>query len=457
MKERFTKLLSKDHLDYGDIRFEKNNETDIRYEGNELKDIKETYREGGHIRIYDEGSKVYGSFSEVEDAVQTFGELQKLSNVAGDFQKEKISLKNSPVIKDKVKINPQHHPRDISLSDKKDLLKKYNELALKQDNVINTIFHYKDFNSKRIFVNSEGTVIEYELLASYIHGAIFAKKGDVVQIKGVSFGGFPEFNNLLNREEDLLEKVEILQKMLAAEPVKAGTYPIIVNPQLAAVLIHEAFGHLSEADIIKNNPSFIDKLQMGKKLGSEILNVIDDPTIKNTPGYYKYDDEGQPGIRTELIKDGILNGRLHSRETANIFSEPVTGNMRAVDCNHTPIIRMSNIFIDSGDDNLQDMINSIDKGYYLFNSKGGQTTGDQFTFGAEYGYKIVNGEKQEMVRDINISGELFKTLRNITMVGDDLTFNEVGGCGKGDPMQLNIFSGKGAPHIKIAEANIGGR
>ena len=112
MKERFTKLLSKDHLDYGDIRFEKNNETDIRYEGNELKDIKETYREGGHIRIYDEGSKVYGSFSEVEDAVQTFGELQKLSSVAGDFQKEKISLKNSPVIKDKVEINPQHHPRD---------------------------------------------------------------------------------------------------------------------------------------------------------------------------------------------------------------------------------------------------------------------------------------------------------------------------------------------------------
>ena len=457
MKEKFIELLTKDHLDYSDIRFERNNETDIRFEGNELKEIKETYREGGHIRIYDKGTKVYGSFSEVKDAVKTFGELKKLSDVASDYQQEKISLKSSPVIKDTIEINPKNHPKDISLSDKKELLKKYNELALKQDNVINTIFNYKDFNSKRTFVNSEGSVIEYEMLASYIHGAIFAKKNDVVQIKGVSFGGFPEFNNLLDREDDLLEKVEILQRMLTAEPIKAGNYPIIVNPQLASVLIHEAFGHLSEADIIKNNPSFIDKLQIGKKLGSKILNVIDDPTIKNTPGYYKYDDEGQPGLRTVLIKEGILNGRLHSRETADIFSEPVTGNMRAVDCNHTPIIRMSNIFIDSGEDDLQAMINSIDEGYYLFNSKGGQTTGDQFTFGAEYGYKIVNGKKQEMVRDINISGELFKTLNNISMVADNLTFNEVGGCGKGDPMQLNIFSGKGAPHIKIDSANLGGR
>lgn len=457
LKKELKKTLAKYELDYGDIRYENNNETTILFEGNDLKDIKQTYREGGHLRIYNKGSKVVGSFSDSDDSIKTMDELFKVGKVAGDFQKEQNRLKEAPVYQDKVYTKSNTDHRNISLSDKKELLQEYNDLALKQDNVINTRFQYKDFYSKRLFLNTEGSLIEYDLLASYIHGVIIAKKDDVVQIKGVSFGGFPEFSNLLNRKEDLLENVGILNKMLNAKPIKAGNYPIIINPELAAVFIHEAFGHLSEADIIKNNPAFREKLQMGDKLGNEVLNVIDDPTIPNTPGYYIYDDEGQKGKKTDLIKDGILSGRLHSRETAYSFSEPLSGNMRAVDCNHTPIIRMSNILIDNGDDNLDEIFNSIDQGYYLLNSKGGQTTGDQFTFGAEYGYKIENGNKKEMVRDINISGELFTTLKRISMVADDLTFNEVGGCGKGNPMQLNIFSGKAAPHIKIDAANLGGK
>ncbi len=456
MKSELKTLFDDNKIDYGDIRFENNNQTEIRFENEDLKEVKSSYREGGHLRVYYQGVKAVNSFSQLKDAPQVKNELADSISGTEDLISKKAELKAAEVIKDKDFVKTDSNPSDYSLEEKKELLEGYNRLALEQDHVIKTDFTYRDFYSRRIFINSEGSEIEYDLLGSLISGTVYAKKDNVVQVKRVSFGGFPEFENLLNREEDLLKEIDILQQMLDAEPIKAGNYPVIINQALASVFIHEAFGHLSEADSVKNNPAFRDKLQVGIKLGKDILTVIDDPGIINAPGNYKYDDEGLPAQKTTLIDQGILSGRLHSRETAADFNEPLSGNMRAVDCKYSPIIRMSNIYIAEGESEVEDMISSIDNGYYICNGRGGQTTGDQFTFGAEYGYKIENGQKKGMVRDINLSGELFATLNRISMVGNDLKFREVGGCGKGSPMQLNIFSGMGAPHIKVDKVNIGG-
>ena len=460
MEKNLKSLLDVDKLDYGDVRYEKNEETSISFENDEIKDIKSSYREGGHLRLFQKGRKAVNSFTSVEDALDMRDSLLMVAEKSADLDDRQKELKDAPVKEDEVHIEPDSDPRDYTLSEKKELLEEYNNLALEGDNVIKTEFRYRDFYSDRVFINSEGSRIKYELLGSYISGRVYGRKGDVVQTKRISFGGYPEFSRLVDRQDEVRENLEILQQMLSADPISAGSYPVIVNPELGSVFIHEAFGHLSEADSIENNPEFRKRLEMDRELGGSHLNVVDDPTLEEKPGSYVYDDEGQKGERTDLIKEGKLAGRLHSRATAATFSEPISGNMRAVDCHHTPIIRMSNIFIVPGDHDPDKLFNSIDEGYYLLNSRGGQTTGDQFTFGAEYGYKIENGEKQEMVRDINLSGELFKTLERISMVADDLTFSEVGGCGKGSPgsgMQLNMFSGKGAPHVKIDQVTIGGK
>lgn len=457
MEKEIKSLLEVKNLDYGDVRYEKNEINTISLENEKLKDIKSSYREGGHLRLFKNGRKVVNSFTSFDDARRIRDSLLLLAEKSARLDEEKKKLKEAPTYQDEVEVEVDSDPRDYSLSDKKELLEKYNRLALRQEKVIKTEFKYNDFYSRRTFINSQGTEIKYELLGSYIYGQIYARQDDVVQTKRVKFGAYPEFSNLLNREEAVEENVDILQQMLAADPISAGSYPVVVNPELGSVFIHEAFGHLSEADGIENNPEFREKLKMGKQLGDENLNVIDDPTISQKPGSYVYDDEGQKGERTELIKNGKLNGRLHSRATAESFSESISGNMRAVDCHYTPLIRMSNIFIAAGEHKVEELFNSIEDGYYLLNSRGGQTTGDQFTFGAEYGYQIKNGEKEKMVRDINLSGELFNTLENISLIADDLTFAEVGGCGKGSPMQLNMFSGKGSPHVKIQNVTIGGK
>ncbi len=457
MEKKLKSLFDVKNLDYGDVRYEKNETTTISLENQELKDIKSSYREGGHLRLFQQGRKVVNSFTSLDEARRIRESLLQLAEKSSRLDEEKKRLKEAPVYQDEVKIEADSDPRDHSLSAKKELVEKYNRLALNENKVIKTEFKYNDFYSRRTFLNTEGSAIKYELLGGYISGRIYARQGDIVQTKRVKFGAYPEFSNLIDREEEVKENIDILQQMLAADPISAGSYPVVVNPELGSVFIHEAFGHLSEADGIENNPEFREKLQMGRKLGGKHLTVIDDPNLEHKPGSYKYDDEGQKGRKTELIKAGKLNGRLHSRATAASFSEPLSGNMRAVDCHYTPLIRMSNIFIAAGEHKVEELFDSVEEGYYLLNSRGGQTTGDQFTFGAEYGYKINRGEKEKMVRDINLSGELFATLKNISMIADDLTFSEVGGCGKGSPMQLNMFSGKGSPHVKIDDVTIGGK
>jgi TldD protein len=117
---------------------------------------------------------------------------------------------------------------------------------------------------------------------------------------------------------------------------------------------------------------------------------------------------------------------------------------------------MGTIFIDPGTHSLEELTAMLGDGLYILDAKGGATSGENFTFGAQYGYLVKGGKVKEMVRDINISGNLYETMKNITAVGNDVAFSKIGGCGKGPIMQLNIRSCSGGPHILVNGLVIGG-
>jgi TldD protein len=456
MKDKLAAMAARLSAVYTDIRYEENRKTRILYEGRKLTEVTSTASSGGHVRAYADGGKAISSFSDAERAGPIAESTCASASLVGKLRERKLRLVDAPAITDSFLLSPEKDPRTIPLKEKIELAAHYNEIVLGEPNVITTQTVYDEFASRRVFVNNEGSVIEYELLNCGIVGFIVTKKGDVVQRVRFAFSGGEDYGRLLDREEDLRKRITKACGLLDAEPAKAGVFPIILGPSGAGVFIHEAFGHLSEGDGLQNNPAFRAKLQMGTKLGRPLLNVSDDPTLEGRPGAFVVDDEGVRGVKTRLITEGVLTGRLHSRETAAEFDEPLSGNMRAVDARFTPLVRMSNIFIEPGVSSFEDMVSSIEDGYYLVGAKGGQTSGDQFTFGAQWGYRIENGRIGPMVRDINMSGELFSTLEAISMVGNDLAFGERGGCGKGSPMQINRKSGTGAPHIKIDAVTIGG-
>ncbi len=458
MQQALKNVLGSLDVDYADIRFEKNQKTTIEYEGKELRRIASYSTSGGHLRAYAKGGKAISSFTELADADQMARKAAVSASLASRHRTHPLRLASAPVINGSFFLSPKSDPRRISLADKLELLKKYNDMILSSRDVATTNCVYDEFYSHRTFVTSEGSAVEYELLIVNIAGLIVTRNKNTVQRVRFAFGGSDDFSRLVDRDDELRQRIERARELLSAEPATAGVCPVVLDPDEAGVFIHEAFGHLSEADGIQDNPEFRKKLELGTVLAQPILNVTDDPLLLDLPGGYLVDDEGVRGRKTKLIEDGVLAGRLHSRETAAEFDEPLTGNMRAVDARFTPIVRMSNIFIEAGGSTFDEMIASIDDGYYLVGAKGGQTSGDQFSFGAQWGYRIQNGRLGTMVRDINMSGELFSTLRAISMVGDDVVYGERGGCGKGGggPMQMNRKSGKGAPHIKIDAVTLGG-
>jgi len=456
MKEALASVVTGLQAEYADLRYEENRKTRIQYEGPDLKQAGSYATHGGHVRVYADGGKAIASFSNADKARAIASSTAASARLVGAARDSKLRIADAPVIVDSFSIAPAKDPRSVGLQEKLDLAAHYNRIILNAPDVITSMTMYDEFVSKRVFVNSEGSMIEYELVVAGIAGFVVAKNGNVVQRVRFAFGGIDNFAPVLDREEDLQRSIAKAQELVRAEPLKAGVFPVVLDPSEASVFIHEAFGHLSEADGLQNNPAFRAKLQIGTPLGRPILNVVDDATRPNHPGSYEIDDEGVRGVCTNLITEGVLAGRMHSRETAAEFGEPLSGNMRAVDAHFTPLVRMSNISIEPGESTFDEMISSIDDGYYLVGAKGGQTSGDQFTFGAQWGYRIEKGKLGPMVRDINMSGELFSTLQAISMVGNDQTYGERGGCGKGGPMQTNRKSGSGAPHIKVDRVTLGG-
>ncbi len=158
-----------------------------------------------------------------------------------------------------------------------------------------------------------------------------------------------------------------------------------------------------------------------------------------------------------MIKDGILVGRLHSRETSAKMGEEPTGNARALSFQDPPIVRMTNTYIDQGTIPFEDMVKDIKLGLYAIDMIGGQTSMEMFTFSAAYGYMIRDGKIAELVRDVVLTGNVFNTLMNIDAIGDKLEWapGGPGGCGKGGQQGLRV--GFGGPHVRIQNVVVGGR
>lgn len=453
MFDKLKTILSRTAVDYADIRYEIKNEVKIVFKGKELVQVSSNSTDGYVLRILKDGGLSSVSVTketDIEKAIKTAGENSTL--IAGNLARP-VSFAKSETAKETFTPELKEDPRQIPLDEKLALVRKYNNIALQQEKILTTNISYLEVTREKYFVNTEGNEIKEELITTKINGLIIGKDGSLIQSVRVGVGGSNGFAVLRNREEEFEKRSSLVLQLLDAEPVKAGEYDVILNQNLAGVFTHEAFGHFSEADLIEDNPSMRKKMKLGARLGNDALNIIDDPTIPEQLGFYRYDDEGVRAKPTQLMKNGVLVGRLHSRRTAAAFDEPLNGHCVAEDYRYPPIIRMGTIFIQPGDVKFEELLDELGNGLYILDSRGGQTSGENFTFGAQYGFIVKNGKLNKMVRDINISGNLYTTLKNIKKIADDLKLSETGGCGKG---QINIRYCHGAPHILIQNVIIGG-
>jgi TldD protein len=284
--------------------------------------------------------------------------------------------------------------------------------------------------------------------------AATARNGETVQTGRETTGSRKAYEDLANLDEQVRGAAQRAVDALALPPVKGNTYTVVIDPILSGLFVHEAFGHLSEADMTYENPDLLEVMTLGRRFGSSELQIFDGAAPEGHRGSYYYDDEGVPATTTQLIKDGVLVGRLHSRETAGKLGESPTGNARCLNYHYPPIVRMTNTWIEPGKTPVADLFTGIKEGVYARNWLGGMTNGEMFTFAAGEAWMIRNGEIAEPVRDVNLSGNVFTTLADIEAIGNDFFWDESGGCGKGG--QSGLAVGVGGPSLRIRNVIVGG-
>ena len=453
MLQKLKKILQKADVDYADIRYEIKKNTFITLDGKELSNIGSTITDGYVVRILKNGGFTSVAFTKETDAEKALKTAEENAVLIGNTIEKPVKLAQVSIIKDTFIPELKDDPRDISIEEKLSLLRHYNDIPLSHEKVAMTNMRYFEVTREKYFLSSEGTEIHEDLITTGIGGGITSKEGNLVQNVRIGAGGSDGFYTLRDLESKFEERTAIVVDLLKAEPVKAGSYTCILNQGLAGVFAHEAFGHFSEADIVESLPAMREKMKIGNELGSDVLSITDNATLPNQLGFYKYDDEGVAVRKVNLLTNGVLTSRLHSRRTAEEFGEPISGHCVAEDYRYAPIIRMGTIFIEPKEKTLEQLMAELGDGLYILDPKGGQTSGENFTFGAQYGFLVKNGKKDKMIRDINMSGNLYKTLKDITAVGNDLKLGKTGGCGKG---QTNIRSCHGAPHILVKNVVIGG-
>ncbi|HKN57959.1 MAG TPA: TldD/PmbA family protein [Gemmatimonadaceae bacterium] len=444
--------LERHSADYLEVRLDDTATNRIVYRGRELEEIGRTRSFGGNVRALVRGGWGFVSFNEptglrekVEEAVEAARQVGREASMLAEVE---------PVI-DSVPLDLRKDPRTIPLAAKKRLLDGYNETMLSVDGVTSTTITYYDGHKRVVFASSEGSYIEQERIDVVSRLSATARKNGDMQQASMSLGALNDFSYVETLEETARHLGERAVELLSAPYVKAGTYPVVLDPILAGVFCHEAFGHLSESDFVYENERMKEIMVLGKQFGQPHLNIVDGAAVPGLRGSFKYDDEGAAAQKTDLIREGILVGRLHSRETAGKMGEAVTGNARALDYRFPPIVRMTNTYIEPGELNFEDLIADIDEGVYARNWFGGTTSMEMFTFSAGEAYMIRNGKIAEMLRPVKLTGNLFTTLMNIDALGDDMDFNQGGGCGKAGQMPLPVSNG--SPHIRIQDCVVGER
>ncbi len=456
MRDRLTEALKAARdVEYADLRLEDKSNTWVNYRGPDLDTIGSARTVGGIVRALYKGGWGYATFNDLADLPRRVGEACATARLIGTGNS--FLAPSDPVV-DTVKAHLVRDFRQVPLAEKKALMEEYNHIVLGHHKSIQTSsIRYADSFKAIWFANSQGTYIEEEVPDTNLITAAVGREGDIVQTAFETGGGSDGFQSVENFHENAKAVAQKAIELLAAPPVTGGTYTVITNPLLTGVFTHEAFGHLSESDFVYENPRMQEIMVLGKRFGVDNLNIIDDGSLAGGLGTHPYDYEGFPTRKNYLIKEGILVGRLHSRETAAKMNEPVTGNARAVHFQHPPIVRMTNTYIENGTVPFDEMIKDIKLGVYALKAIGGETAMEMFTFSAGYGYMIREGQVAELVRDVVLTGNVFETLLHIDKIGNDLAWdaNGPGGCGKYDQHPLRV--GLGGPHIRIQNCVVGGQ
>lgn len=434
--------------EFYDVRVLQGSRTRIVLDNGKLEEIAQAPFQGAAVRALCRGAWGFVTTDHVVDLGEEIDSARRISRKIDGHE----DLRLASAIPGKSQAVPvKRDPGSMPLEEKVSLLKDIEDAA-RVKGVTSTQAVYSEMDAIIHYQNSEGLDLESKMTRVGFFISAVAHRNGIYQTDAEVRSGVGGLE-VLERHDPIALAREVgttAVALLDAAAPKGGTYPVILDQELAGVFVHEAVGHACEGDIILEGDSCLEG-KLGQKIGSELITVKDDPGIMQN-GYYPFDDEGSLARESVLVENGVLSSFLNSRETAaRLGGAPCNARSEGLD---RPIVRMSNTYIANGDWKEDEILQELGNGVYLEGSRGGQvSTGEGiFQFNAKRGYLVENGEKTRLLRDVSLSGKILETLLHVQAVGNDLKFNG-GRCGKAGQL---VPVSDGSPHLLVSRATVGG-
>jgi TldD protein len=452
LADRVISYAEKSGVQYCDARAEQQERKSVLLENNEVEHVRTNDDRGIGIRMIKNNVWSFCSITNPKSYEQIKDAIDNSIKNTTCSKKNKINL--HPNVSKKTRIDY----KVVKKPELEEMIKigtECSEIILEIPRIKKSIVNpWYTLNSK-YFVNSEGSEIIQNFTDTVVEVTSIAHESGITQSVNITEGGRGGLEQVINKIQQSAKEVALKASQLTlAKPAKEENATVVMNPDFVSLLTHEILGHPSEADrVLGKEMAWAGgawwKNKLGEKIGSENLNVFDDPTIEESLGWYQFDDEGVETKKTTLVEKGVLKNHMQNRETAEIFNSAPTGNMRATNYRFMPLIRMACTCIGNGDWDVPEIIKDVKHGYLISNMKIPSIDMKRYNWSisCQYAQKIENGEITDLLRDVIVMGTAPKFFESIDACGNDFTVRPITNCGKGDPTQSMIM-GNGGPTIR---------
>lgn len=453
-------------VEFAEARLEivESNEFLLKNGNMEVSEFVRSY--GFNIRVLKNGSMGFCSTNiisknKISEIVKN---AVKMASASSKLVKKKIKLSEEKGVEDSYKVKQKNKIEDISCEEKIEKLHEFEKNLPKKIKIPARIFEIADDIKEKYYVNSEDSKIYSKMPRIHVLAVITIFENNQSEQAILQYGKTQgwEFFKENNISEKINREAEILQKMIKeGRKAPKGNVDVIIGEEVVGIAVHESCGHPYEADRIlgreaaQAGESFVKKDMIGNRIGSDVVNVIEDPTIQNSYGFYLYDEEGVKAKPRYLIKNGIINEFLHNRETAYEMGIKSNASARASGYDKEPIIRMSNTYIKEGDYSNEELFEGING---IFINSFSEWNIDDKRYNQKYvgreAYLVEKGEIKYPIRKPILELTTPKFYSSIDAVGKEIEFFP-GNCGKGEPMQIApVFMG--GPMIRLRNIKLGG-
>lgn len=437
-------------IDYADARIIETEYEYILVRNGNLETYTRSNNIGFGVRTLLNNAWGFHSSNKVEDT-----EIDRVIEKSLEIAKASGIVKGKPILlsaldpqKGKYATEIKKNPFNVSMEDKINLLLSLDEMLSKYKNLKVRTARMLSVRERKVFVSSDGSLIEQDIVHTGAEIIALAVKEEEVQRR--SYGDFGqagyEFIEGLRLPNEAPRVGEEAERLLLAKPCPSGRKDIVISDDQMVLQVHESVGHPTELDRVLGTEasyagtSFVTTEKLDSfKYGSEFVNITADATIKNGLGGFGWDDEGIPAQRIYLIKEGVFNDYLSSRDTAPLIGRKSTGTMRASSWSRIPLIRMTNINLEPGDTTFEELIDGVNDGLYLLTNKSWSIDDRRinFQFGVEFAYEIKNGKLGDVVKDATYTGITPEFWNSCDGIANKSYWKMHGitNCGKGEPGQ----------------------